>query len=116
MQRTQTLLQFRFYEILSLVLSWFSFKFFGCYDKNLSPEFIFNATLPNFVCGIPGHVTVDASSATEYRHFAVDEDRDIAYFCDRNPRKKGMYCYSSDNVLFIDTWFGMIFYISLLRV
>ena len=30
-----------------------------------------------------------------YRHFAVDDENKIAYFCDRNPYKSGMFCYAS---------------------
>jgi hypothetical protein len=37
--------------------------------------------------------TIDAKSPTEYRHFSVDTDKNIVYFCDYKSYEKGVYCY-----------------------
>ncbi len=40
---------------------------------------------------------VDASSPEKYRHFAVDQGRDIVYFCDVDPKdqRAGLKCFAS---------------------
>lgn len=54
--------------------------------------------------------TLDSSDRMKYRHFAVDTVNDIVYFCDRNPYRKGMHCYSSNRKLFSEgttnVWHG----------
>ena len=41
--------------------------------------------------------TVDSTDAVSYRHFAVDDDHQILYFCDRNGYLNGqMLCYMTD--------------------
>jgi hypothetical protein len=40
--------------------------------------------------------TVDAGDPVAYRHFAIDDDNLIAYFCDINPTLDQMLCYKCD--------------------
>ena len=40
--------------------------------------------------------TVDAGDPVAYRHFAIDDDNLIAYFCDANPTLDRMLCYKCD--------------------
>ena len=40
--------------------------------------------------------TVDAGDPVAYRHFAIDDDNLIAYFCDINPILDQMLCYKCD--------------------
>ena len=41
--------------------------------------------------------TVDSTDTTSYRHFAVDDDNGILYFCDRNGYLNGeMLCYATE--------------------
>ena len=40
--------------------------------------------------------TVDAADPVAYRHFAVDDENLVAYFCDRSPTLGRMLCYKCD--------------------
>ena len=41
--------------------------------------------------------TVDSTDPTSYRHFAVDDDNGVLYFCDRNGYLNGeMLCYATE--------------------
>ena len=40
--------------------------------------------------------TVDAGDAVAYRHFAIDDENQIAYFCDVHPTLERMVCYKCD--------------------
>ena len=84
-----------------LVIS--SMRFYGCYEKNILPA---NLTADRCV-GNPE--TPDASIPTDYRHFAVDDLRDILYVCDVHPTRQGapMFCFSSDFYVYeTPTWLG----------
>ena len=83
-------------------LSFQSMRFYGCFDKD-----IVDANFTTDRCdGNPS--TRDASTVEEYRHFAIDDLRDILYICDVNPSKEGMFCFSSDNIIYeTPTWLGM---------
>ena len=37
--------------------------------------------------------TLDATNASQYRHFSVDTDKLIIYFCDYKSYEEGIYCY-----------------------
>ena len=39
--------------------------------------------------------TVASTDVRRYRHFAVDLDHEVLYFCDVNSYKGGMNCFSS---------------------
>ena len=41
--------------------------------------------------------TVDSADPAAYRHFAVDDDNGVLYFCDRNGYLNGeLLCYASE--------------------
>ena len=63
--------------------------FHGCYE---------DSTIPLEECpSDPVHpVTPDASAEIEYRHFALDDHRDIVYACDRRPDNNQMHCMATD--------------------
>ncbi len=75
----------------------FSVQFYGCYPRGV---------LPNLANCAPVPSTIDAQDATMYRHYAIDDDKDIVYFCDRNPYVEGMFCYSMDQKNAAGTWRG----------
>ena len=50
--------------------------------------------------------TINSNDVENYRHFAVDKDHNVLYFCDRNPYISGMFCYSSDLTNSPGTWRG----------
>ena len=69
-------------------------KFFGCFAREST------FALPDYSAK-----TIETSTDKEnYRHFAVDQDHNVLYFCDRNPYVSGMFCYSSDLTNSPGTW------------
>ena len=73
----------------------FRVKFFGCFAREST------FAVPN--CDAK---TIDSYDMENYRHFAVDKDHNVLYFCDRNPYLSGMFCYSSDLNNSPGTWRG----------
>ena len=55
--------------------------------------------------------TLDAGSK-QYRHFAIDDLRDIVYYCDVNPIQDGTFCFSNNHVVFGHTWTELPSYIN----
>ena len=62
----------------------------------------------NHVSKLHPDSTIDSSSRTKYRHFSVDPLNNVVYFCDRNPYREGMHCYSSlkDGSTGTNSWHG----------
>jgi hypothetical protein len=50
--------------------------------------------------------TQDASDPATYRHFAVDDDNGVLYYCDRNPYLMEQLCYSSNITEGTNSWHG----------
>ena len=73
----------------------FRVKFFGCFARDST------FAMPN--CDA---TTINSNDVENYRHFAVDKDHNVLYFCDRNPYISGMFCYSSDLTNSPGTWRG----------
>jgi len=57
-----------------------SVQFYGCMPYNDTVDCCADTTL-------------DATNASEYRHFSVDTDKFIIYFCDYKSYEEGLYCY-----------------------
>lgn len=77
----------------------FRVKFFGCLPKGHTPNL--NLCLDNTLMS-RNTETIDASDASAYRHFSVDDANDIVYFCDRSPFAREvdqdalrMFCYNA---------------------
>ena len=71
-------------------------KFFGCFARESTfaePDYSATTIVSN-----------DPSDTENYRHFAVDQDHNVLYLCDRNPYVSGMFCYSSDLKNSPGTW------------
>lgn len=60
-------------------------QFFGCLPDNFVPD-------PSSCFA---DTTVDSNDISQYRHFAVDDDRDIVYFCNINDFSGAMQCFVS---------------------
>ena len=79
------------------------FKLFGCpNDKDAPAE----------TCTYAVEDTPDTTKADKWRHIALDETNSILYFCDYNPLKERMVCYSTSDG---NTWNVLPSYIGSLR-
>ena len=73
------------------MLKFCSVEWTGC----LPDEPVAGITVDESLCFPP--TTVDSADPASYRHFAVDDDNGILYFCDNNGYFDGeMLCYASE--------------------
>lgn len=65
---------------------------------------------PNYVANISlcqADETIHADDPKKYRHFAVDDLKEIIYFCDRNLYGEGMSCFANNREVDEgNTWIG----------
>jgi len=100
-------------------ISLYDMRLYGCVDEtiysDMKPE-LKGVLMPPRIKGSQFNVrdrTISGDDVINYRHVAEDIDRNILYFCDVNPYRPGLICYSSQTGSKSSlTWLALPWYIN----